>query len=216
VTAADGRQPRRLGVLLEPAPAILLAAAVVHVIRQNVFDVVVFVGVVLVIVVDRFRQGPEDAHSPARLPVLPRWVSATAVAAFGVLVGWLPLASGPLRVILGVIGLGALLLVAAARPPAETVGGPAPAQPGWALWAVTLLLAALLELANFLQQPDPETASYPHPTLSALLGPELAGRPVRMIALACWLAGLLWIARACVARPAESENAAEPKGQAGG
>jgi hypothetical protein len=39
-----------LRVLLEPAPAILLAAALVHAVRRKAFDLVVFLGVVAVIV----------------------------------------------------------------------------------------------------------------------------------------------------------------------
>jgi hypothetical protein len=126
-----------------------------------------------------------------------RWAAAATVAAAGAAVGSMRLGSLPVRIALAALGLVALILVATARPPAPSVDVPGPALRGSAVWAGTLLLIAVLELANFLAQPDPQTDSFRHPTLSALIGPHLGARPLRMVVVACWLLGPVWIVRAC-------------------
>jgi hypothetical protein len=192
-----------LRVLLEPAPAILLAAALVHAVRRNAFDLAVFLGTVCVIVFDTAWRRPDRG---AVLPVPPRaephragrrWAVTATVAVVGAVVGSMPLGSRPVRIALALLGLLALIVVATARTSAPSAEASGPNHRGWALWAGTLLLTALLELANFLAQPDPQTDSFRHPTLSALIGPQLGSRPVRMVVVACWLLGLVWIARAC-------------------
>jgi hypothetical protein len=99
-----------------------------------------------------------------------------------------------------------------AAPPGPSVEHTPSDDRGWALWAGPLLLAAVLELANFLWQPDPQTDSYPHPTLSALIGPELTARPIRMVAVAFCLVGLGWIVNACRTRTSDVTSAASGDG----
>ncbi len=182
---------------------ILLAALAVHVVRRNVFDVVVFGLTVVVIGIDRYRRFP--VSTPRRAPV-PSWLVAAGAILFGVVIGATDVAGWPVRISLAVAGIAALWRVAGA-PPAATgrTGGPAPAgraPRGWLTWAGLLVLAALLELSSFLQQPDPQTGSYDHPTLSTLIEPLLGSTVFRMIALAIWLAAGCWLVRACL-RPGD-------------
>jgi hypothetical protein len=199
-------------LLLEPAPAILLAAALVHAVRRNVFDLVVFLGVVAVIVFDSARHRPSTAAVRVPNPAGPRWAATATLLVVGAAMGAMPLASWPLRISLAALGLIALGLVATAAPPGPPVEPTGAAERGGALWAGTFLVAAVLELANFLWQPDPQTDSYPHPTLSALIGPELTARPVRMVVLAFWLVGLGWIVNACRTQAPDVPNPATGDG----
>ncbi|MGZ4437450.1 MAG: DUF6186 family protein [Nocardioidaceae bacterium] len=55
-------------------------------------------------------------------------------------------------------------------------GGPAAAEPdrGWLVRAALLVTVCLFQVVNFVNQPDPQTDSRAHPTLSALIDPLLA------------------------------------------
>ncbi len=60
--------------------------------------------------------------------------------------------------------------------------------PGAAWWPGLLVAAGLWELAALLLQPSLTTASYAHPTISALTDPFLASHPGRSVALVTWIA----------------------------
>jgi hypothetical protein len=206
------RGRRTLAVLLEPAPVILLAATVAHIVRRNVFDIVVFSAVVVVIVLDRARRGRNGSARSRPLPAAPWWAVAASAVLFGLVLGSSAPGSLPPRITLAAIGLVTLVLVAAglSQQPREASGqGP---NRSWIAWAGVLVLAALLELWNFAHQPDPQTDSYTHPTISALIGPELASWPVRTVVLAGWIAGLWWLVRACRAGGTTSPEPGLPDG----
>lgn len=191
---------RRVG-FFDPTVPILLAALAVHVVRRNVFDIVVFAATVALICVDRWRPLPVRRFDRVWGS---RPVMAGTVVVFGALVGWADVGSWPVRIALALAGLAALLVLTGARPAirpgaADPGDGGArrPVGRGWLVWAGLLVIAALIELANFLQQPDPQTGSYRHPTLSTLIEPLLASPVFRMVTLAVWAAAGWWLIRAC-------------------
>lgn len=219
---ASGSRPARL---LDPTLLILLAALAVHVVRRNVFDIIVFAGTIILILIDRqLRPGtgasvpgrrssgrrPPGRWSPARIRW---WTVATLALLFGAVVGSLQPAGVPERIALAVPGLVAALLVTL-RGRADR---PRPIGRWWAAWPALLILAALIELSSFLQQPDPQTGSYRHPTLSTLIEPLLDAPVVRAGALMVWLAAGWWLVRAVV-RPGDDSgtDGAVPPGSGSG
>ncbi len=185
--------------LREPTFWFLLVAAVVHVVRQNLFDVVLFVGTAVLILV--------DARGSGRDRPLPGWfsarVAAVACTAFALLV--LPMArtGWPLRVAIGVPGVLALVVVlrsgralAGDRPEQDSPARVSPDERrghGWLAWPALLVAGCAFELFNFVNQPDPQTDSRTHPTLSALVDPLLQGSVARAAAAALWLAVGFWL-----------------------
>lgn len=103
--------------------------------------------------------------------------------------------SAAATVAVGVVA-GFVLLAAARR-----TGGDRPVRTprlrvALAWWAAVATAALLWELYAFLQQPDLARPSHSHPTLSTLLDPALAQRPVRFVGWLAWLwAGWLLVAR---------------------
>ena len=69
-------------------------------------------------------------------------------------------------------------------------------------WAVVVLVGCLLELGNFLTQPDPQTDDPAHPTLSALVDPLLDDGWVRAAAAGAWLLLGWWVVRTVAERDA--------------
>ena len=65
-----------------------------------------------------------------------------------------------------------------ARPPLRRTA--------WA-WAAVIVLAAVWELAAWLQQPAYNVASEDHPTVSILLDPLTDAAAPRLLAWCCWL-----------------------------
>jgi hypothetical protein len=89
----------------------------------------------------------------------------------------------------GVIALGAAVVAVSWRGPLRRRRDPGPLPPaGATLWAGLLVAGGLWELVSLLQQPDLTTASYAHPTISALTDPLLGSHAGRSVALGVWLA----------------------------
>lgn len=89
----------------------------------------------------------------------------------------------------GIVGIGASVVVVG-------WGGPTRHRPmpdkftriGVFTWGTLFVVACLWELAALLMQPNIETSSYAHPTISTLTDPLLASAPGRIIALLGWIA----------------------------
>ncbi len=193
------------GALARPTVLILLAAAVAHIMRRNVFDIVIFVGTAGLIVADSAVDAGRARSPAAGTVALPRWLVMAAAVVFGGLVGSLTPASWPVRICLGLPGLAALILLLTAPLPAgqeprirdqhdRPRRGPLDGR-GWLAWPALLIVAALIELSSFLLQPNAQTDSYDHPTLSTLISPLLGSPIVRGVALACWFAAGCWLVR---------------------
>jgi hypothetical protein len=188
--AAVGKRPvwRDLPIL------IIISAGLVHLGRGAEVDGLVFVSIGVALIVAELRDRPaERAVSRPPDSLGPQWIllGALLCLGYGVVVGgW---AIGSVPVILAVSVPGLLILPLAWRV------GPAPrgAKPGpekW-LWAGIMVLVCLWELFSFLSQPDPQTDSYDHPTLSAIFNPAFESPTVRTIVLIAWLAIGMWLAR---------------------
>jgi len=108
-------------------------------------------------------------------------------ACYAAIVGSFSRYSWPATV--GVIALGAAVVAVGWRGPLRRRRDPGPLPPvGSTLWAGLLVAGGLWELVSLLLQPDLRTASYAHPTISALTDPLLASHAGRSAALAAWLA----------------------------
>lgn len=89
----------------------------------------------------------------------------------------------------GVVGIGASVVVAGWGGPTRQRQIPAKfTRIGAVTWGILFLIACLWELTALLMQPNIETSSYAHPTISTLSDPLLASAPGRTIALLGWIA----------------------------
>jgi hypothetical protein len=87
-----------------------------------------------------------------------------------------------------VLGLGTVVVAAGWRGPRRPRARPArPSRTGLLLWLAVILAACLWELQALLQQPTLTASSYPHPTISTLTDPVLAGWGGRALLLVVWL-----------------------------
>lgn len=208
MTAASGRRP--LPLLVQPAFVIILIVATVHVVRGAPADAVLTYAVAAALLVEQlWLRGRADRRAPAGLTPAARWPLAEAAAvlvvaaAFGSLAGRWELYDWRLKVATAVPGLLVALLIFTRRPPepaAVSLARPAPH--GW-LWPAVGVAICLQELASFVQQPDPQTGSDAHPTVSYLLEPLLQSPLVRGCVLAGWLiAGYYLVRRAGLLRRA--------------
>jgi len=177
-----------------PALGVVVLAGAVHVARRNLVDVLVFL---LVAVLMALAPTRDRAPRP-----LPRWLErpwpvAGAAVVLATVVALSPRTSAVVEAALGVVGVAALAVTLLA-------GRGAPAAPGRSLrtwpWAVVVLVGCLLELANFLTQPDPQTDNPAHPTLSALVDPLLDDGWVRAVAAGAWLLLGWWVVRTVAER----------------
>ena len=159
----------------------MLGATAVHVARGNVVDVAVFLGTsVLMLVLP--RHDPPATRAPWWLSRA--WSGPVAAGLVGLVVAVQPRASAAVQVALAAVGALALVLVlraGAGGPVARTSTRRA------GVWGVPLLVGCLLELADFLAQPDVRTDNPDHPTISALVDPVLDGRPVRVAVAVAWV-----------------------------
>lgn len=169
----------------------MLLAAIVHVVRGNVVDVVVFLGVAVLMLVCLRR---DLTARPA-----PWWLArrsgpvALAVVAAAV-VSTQPREGVWVQLVLAVVGVLALVLVVRAgrgSPSRSSLSSGRRTGRVWP-WPVVVVLGCLVELADFLAQPDPQTDNPDHPTLSSIVDPLLDARPVRAVAVAVWV-GLGWL-----------------------
>jgi len=182
-------------LLVEPAIPVIAMAEVVHVIRRDVVDIALFAGTAVVIVADRLR----PARRPASPAQLARWaLVAAGCVAYTVLVAPMSRTGWPLRVVLVVPGLlAAVTVLRRAVSPLEQAS-PGPPR-GWWVWPALFVVGCLWELAAFAQQPDAQTPSYEHPTLSTFAEPWLAMPASRAVTAALWLAAGWWLVRRIVA-----------------
>ncbi|HEY4333335.1 MAG TPA: hypothetical protein VGM78_12220 [Ilumatobacteraceae bacterium] len=178
---------------------ILLAATVVHVIRQNVLDTTVFLATIALILIDHRRPVPPlDPETRHRAVAATRSRILIVAALFGMVIGLFHPDTWPVGV--GLAAAGLLAVVVVLRTPAPAVTDDAPEDGsslgrGWIVWAAFAVAVCLWELASFVQQPDPQTDSYTHPTLSSLIQPMLGSPLVRALVFALWLAGGIWLVR---------------------
>lgn len=166
----------------------VLLASVAHVVRHKPFDLAVFLGVAVLIVVDD-RRGVR-APVPSALP-LRAWLSALLCAAYAFWILSLDPAGIWMRVAVALPGVVALVLVfrhgrTADRPP------PLPRM-SWLPWAVLLVVLSVFQAFNFTHDPKPGVGSFVHPTLSSLIDPLLDGSVPRAVTAGLWLAGGLWL-----------------------
>jgi hypothetical protein len=181
------------GWLPGPALCVILLSLVVHVVRQNVVDIVVFGTVAVLIVL--------EPRLPLRSGTAPRWLGRARLAVLAALVlALVVLATGRssvlVQVVLGFVGVVALVVVLRAGPGAP----PQVATPRWWLWVVVLLAGCVLELADFVSQVDPQTDNPSHPTLSAVGEPLLAEPLPRALVAAGWLLIGWWLVRLATQR----------------
>jgi hypothetical protein len=186
-------------VLLEPAIPVIVLATIVHVIRRDLVDIALFSGTAILIVADRLRTTDPPGRSggpPGRVPVRRAAVVGGCVG-YAVLVGPMSRTGWPLRVALIVPGLVAVVSVLrrGTTPREQRVPGP---PRGWWVWPALFVVGCLWELAAFVQQPDAQTGSYEHPTLSTFGEPLLAMPLPRAIVAALWLAAGWWLVRRIV------------------
>jgi hypothetical protein len=181
----------------EPTIWFVLAATCVHVIRQNVVDVLVFSGTAVLIVVDGRRHDthPVPVVDRVRTPLI-----AVVCAAYLLLVLPLSRTAWPLAAAVVVPGLLALAAVwRVGRSPLQLASRPDRGLGrAWLSWPVLLVVGCLFELVNFALQPNPQTDSYAHPTISALVDPLLGWAPARAVVAAVWLAIGFWLVRTIV------------------
>ena len=170
---------------------IIIIAGLFHFGRGAEVDGLVFVIIGIALVVAELRDRRETPP-PREASLDKRWIllGALLCLGYGLLVGRWALASA--QVILAVAVPGLLILPLAWRvgPPGENR---AP-RTKW-VWAGVMILVCLWELISFLSQPDPQTDSYDHPTLSAILNPMFQHESFRVVVLTVWLAIGFWLAR---------------------
>lgn len=89
----------------------------------------------------------------------------------------------------GVVSIGASVVVVGWGGPTRQRQVPAKfARIGAVTWGTLFVGASLWELTALLMQPNIETSSYAHPTISTLTDPLLASAPGRFVALLAWIA----------------------------
>ncbi|HEX6515038.1 MAG TPA: hypothetical protein VF049_05670 [Nocardioidaceae bacterium] len=193
-----GREPSNpvWRVVREPAVLLVLMVAVVHVVRRDVMDIVVFLGTVVLITVDGVRPRRPSREAPRMVPSS-RGVLALICVAYGVAVLPLSRSGWPMRLLVVSTGLAALTVVLrAGRSP--LLDDPLPERPqghGWLWWPFLAAAAGVFELANFATQSDPRVGNPLHPTLSAIGAPLLADAVPRALFAALWLAVGFWLVR---------------------
>lgn len=197
-------------VLLEPTVLFLAAAGIVHVIRRNPFDITLFFGTIVLIVLDRVRRAPSAvASTRIRLSGRRRSLAAAVIVLYAAIAGGWEIDTWPMKIAVIAPGLLFAALIAT-RPPVEDVDAPRMGK-GWIPWAVLGVAIALWELTSFILQPNPIDSSYQHPTISALAAPALAARPGRTIFLLLWVAAGFWLIRTITAARAASTSVPEPE-----
>jgi hypothetical protein len=111
-------------------------------------------------------------------------------AAYALVVGSFSRFSWPATVPVVALGTVVVMIGWRERRRVRPVPGPLPVA-GTALWGGVFVAGCLWELTSLLQQPNLETGSYTHPTISTLTDPVLASMAGRAVVLAAWL-GLGW------------------------
>ena len=190
-------------VLREPTVLVLIVAGIVHIIRRNPFDIIVFFGTAAVIILDRLRRTPAPVPA-ARIGLSGgrRCVAVVGLVLYAVIAGGWQLNTWPMKAALIVPGLLSAALIAARR--VEDTDAPR-VERGWIGWLAIGVAIALWELTSFILQPNPIDSSYAHPTISAIVSLWLDGWPGRAIFLLLWSAAGLWLIRTIAATRAAPE-----------
>jgi len=191
-------------VLREPAVPILLAASVVHVVRRNAIDFGVFFGTAVVILIDARRHDMAPA-GVARIGRPRAWLVVAGMTLFSALVALAAPASLGARLVLVVVGLGALVLVLA-RPQRSPALQERPAARGWPVWAVIGVAACLWELTSFIAQQVWPLDQDAHPAVSDLVEPLLQTWFGRAVFLVLWASAGWWLLRRLVGPGPDSER----------
>ncbi|HEY6278012.1 MAG TPA: hypothetical protein VIX86_16960 [Streptosporangiaceae bacterium] len=138
---------------------------------------------------DPGAEGPATSAAPPlsrrrRATVATAWL--TAAVSYVLVVGSFIRYSWPATA--AVLGLGSVVVVTGWRGPRRPRPRPVkPSRAGVLLWLAVILAGCLWELQALLQQPTLLASSYPHPTISTLTDPVLAGWAGRSALLAVWL-----------------------------
>lgn len=177
-----------------PALVVVLLTGAVHVARDNVVDVLVFLSAAALMVLLPGRdRGPRPRPRWLERP----WWVAVAVVLLAVVVGTTPRTSAAAQAGLAAVGVVALAVTLRAGRGAPTA--PAVVRRPW-VWAVVVVAGCVLELGNFLTQADAQTGNPEHPTLSALVDPLLEGALPRAVVAAAWLVAGWWVVRTVAQR----------------
>jgi hypothetical protein len=197
-------------VLREPAIPIILTALVVHIARRNGADIAIFVFAAAAILVDRrWQRDPTPSETlRAALDTLGARVLLLASCVYAVVLALFPRDGWVSVVGLSIPGLVALTLLLRKPDSPLLTGLEAPASPGaaWRWWPVLGVTMCLWELASFLQQPDSQTDSFTHPTLSSVVDPLLAEPVLRSVVVVCWLLVGVWLVCGIVSGPRRAQR----------
>jgi hypothetical protein len=183
--------PRRLAVPVACWVFVLVAIGVVQVVRMQWFDAGTFAGaaagVVLIAVGGR-------GHPAGRHLALP-WLAGAAAAVAGALC-FLPRHGLAMQAVIVALGALAVVLarstVAMARPDAPTALSRGILRLALT-WAVIVVAGCVWELIQFiLGLVEPDAAWF---SLSDLLNPVVDGVPGRVVFIALWVAGGVWLLR---------------------
>ena len=196
----------------QPIVAILLMISLFTVLSGKPLDGLLLVTVAMALAWDAGMNSRQAAamalavpatpgRSPAELPAPPgAWrlrsrpprlrlvaVGSTAAVVYALTVGSFTRYSWPATA--GVVGLGASVVVVGWGGPTRQRQVPAKfTRIGAFTWGTLFVGASLWELTALLMQPNIETSSYAHPTISTLTDPLLGSAPGRFVALLAWLA----------------------------
>jgi hypothetical protein len=193
----------------QPVVAVLLLIALCTAISGKPLDGVLMLAVAMLLVADAARtrlRGPAQATATQPAPAAGPGVVGRRRALSGIgavvagglyagFVGSFSRFSWPATI--AVVAVGSLVVAVGWQGPVRqraALTGTAQRR-SW-LWGVIVVVGGIGELSSLLQQPQLETDSYAHPTISALTDPLLAGHPGRSLVLAAWLiSGWLLVGR---------------------
>jgi hypothetical protein len=175
----------------QPIVAILLAVSFMTVISGKPVDGLLLFVVATALAMDAGArvEGPEQSAWGLRDERLPTRVlvpGVTAAVVYSLTFGSFERYSWPATA--GVVGVGASAVVVSWGGPLRRRAVPGKFSPSAIFtWTTLLVLAGIWELIALLGQPNIETGSYAHPTISTLTDPLLAHPLGRAFALLAWL-----------------------------
>ncbi len=175
----------------QPIVAILLVISFMTVISGKPVDGLLLFVVATALAMDAGArlEAPEQSAWRLRDERLPTRMFAPGVAAaavYSLTFGSFERYSWPATA--GVVGVGASVVVVSWGGPVRRRAMPDKLSPSAIFtWVTLLVLAGLWELIALLGQPNIETGSYAHPTISTLTDPLLAHSLGRAVALLAWL-----------------------------
>jgi hypothetical protein len=189
-----------LAGIRQPIVAILLVVSFMTVISGKPVDGLLLFVVATALAMDAGArvEAPEQSAWGLRDERLPTRVlvpGVTAAVVYSLTFGSFERYSWPATA--GVVGVGASAVVVSWGGPLRRRAVPGKFSPSAIFtWTTLLVLAGLWELIALLGQPNIETGSYAHPTISTLTDPLLAHPLGRAVALLAWLGlGLFLVER---------------------